>query len=111
MRECKEQCLSNNSCRYMAYWVKNKRCQTFPACYTQIPDEKNRISVYKRVTPCELTRDYYYERIAAAFPPGILRPLLMPFEWQKNDVPRSELPLPDFYCTCTGLVWMTCAVF
>jgi len=110
MRECKQKCLSERGCRYFAFWVKLKKCETYGTCWSQIPDPKNKVSVYRRVTPCEMARDVYYEAITKAFDPHILRTLYMPFEWEKG-LPRSDYPNPNFVCECTGIVWMTCSIF
>jgi len=114
MRECKEQCWEDYNCVYMAFWVKTKKCQTYNTCYSQIADGNNRISVYKRVSPCESKLKDYTTRIASQFDKAIIRPMYIPFEWEKNEVPKSMYSpqeQPNFYCTCTGLVWMTCGLF
>jgi len=114
MRECKEQCWKDYKCIYMAFWVKTKKCQTYTSCYSQIADGTNRISVYKRVSPCESKLKDYTTRIASQFDQDILRPMYIPFEWQKNEAPNSVYApqqQPNFYCRCTGLVWMTCGLF
>jgi len=110
MRECKQKCLSERGCRYFAFWVKLKKCETYGTCWSQIPDSKNKVSVYRRVTPCEQARDFYYAQIVKAFDPHIIRPLYMAFEWEKVP-PRSDYPNPNFLCECTGIVWMTCSIF
>jgi len=111
MGECKLKCIENVQCQYMAYWVKTHKCEIYFTCFTQVPDGKNRISVYKRVSPCEQRRDLYYEGMAKHFAKDVLRPLFMPFEWQTSMVPRSEYPNPNMICKCTGIVWMICSIF
>jgi len=113
MRECKQQCWEDINCRYMAFWVKAKKCQTYQMCYSQQTDGKNRISVYKRVSPCEEKLKGYTIQIADAFEQDVIRPMYIPFEWEKNEVPKSDYTSeqqPNFYCSCTGIVWMTCGL-
>jgi len=114
MRECKQQCWEDINCRYMAFWVKAKKCQTYQMCYSQETDGKNRISVYKRVSPCEEKLKGYTIQIADAFEQDVIRPMYIPFEWEKNEVPKSDYTSeqqPNFHCSCTGIVWMTCGLF
>lgn len=110
MKDCKAECTKDPRCAYMAFWLKTKKCETYFTCYSQIRDGSNRITLYKRVSICEQDRDKYYNLIAREFPRDIIRPLYMPFEWQKN-APRSNHRQPNFHCYCTGIGWMTCGVF
>eukprot|EP00493_Phyllostaurus_siculus_P025204 UN25548 len=44
--ECKNQCLNDPKCRYMAYW-RSKKCETYVVCYKRSRDGSQKIGVYK----------------------------------------------------------------
>jgi len=111
VRDCKLKCINDPRCAYMAYWLKTKKCETYFTCFSQTRDGNNKILVFKRVSICEQERDKYYNLMAKEFPRNFIRPLYMPFEWEKNAGPRSNHRQPNIHCKCTGMSWLTCGIF
>jgi len=111
--ECKSKCINADKCKYMAYW-RSKKCETYLTCYKRSKDGTNKIGLYRKQSPCDGVRDVFQDLIAKEFEPNTLRPIHMPFEWEKyegNSVPLSISDNPNFLCFCTGVTWMTCGIF
>jgi len=111
MKDCKAECSDNDACKYFAFWIKSKKCEGYETCEIQASDGKNKIAVYVKVSPCEMLLPSYVDSMVTQFKPHTLRPLHLPFEWQKSLVPRSAYPNPNFFCKCIGTIWMICPIF
>jgi len=113
---CRNHCLKEVRCKYMSYW-RSKKCETYASCYSRKSFDAaygDKVGIYKKVAPCEVMLDRYYNLIGAEFPENTLRPLYIPLEWeifQNKAVPYSHHRVPNFHCHCTGIAWMTCGIF
>lgn len=93
---CKKRCQQDPACKFFAYWLKTKWCETYETCTTQSPDGNKSINLYKRIDPCMSVFDEYLKNIPAEFP--------------RNAV-RTKPPSPNMYCSCINGVWMLCVIF
>jgi len=91
--ECKQRCLDNDVCEYMVFYPRSKikLCELFENCDPVKTDEK--VSVFKKVTPCHVAVESYLQMISIQFPTMIL---------------RYEPPNQNLYCHCTLPFWMLC---
>jgi len=112
-QNCKEECSRNQDCTYIVYWLKSKKCLQYETCYQKVqPSQRDeKVSIWKKVTPCEERMAEYMGQMCAPFSLGILRPIFFPFEWEKGTNPDSAYRNPNFHCFCMASRWMTCAIF
>jgi len=91
--ECKQRCLDNDLCEYMVFYPRSKikLCELFENCDPVQIDEK--VSIFKKVTPCNVAVDSYLQMISLQFPDIIL---------------RYQPPNQNLYCHCTLPFWMIC---
>lgn len=91
--ECKQRCLDNDLCEYMVFYPRSKikLCELFENCDPVETDEK--VSVFKKVTPCNVAVEPYLQMISLQFPTIIL---------------RYQPPNQNLYCHCTLPFWMIC---
>jgi len=100
MQACQQQCTDDERCKFMAFWIKSKYCETYPSCETRSEDNGKKILLYRRIHECqEVIKNndgMFYTLLSGEFPDGIV---------------RQRPPMKNINCYCTAWNWMLCAIF
>jgi len=94
--ECQAKCTHNQQCNYYAFWKVRKYCETYDSCKTFAPDGNNLITVYKKLTECEIASETYLPAIVSSFP---------------DDAVRNDPPGKNIACKCITNRMMVCGIF